>query len=154
MSMDQETMVNDQVPPQASPDLPTRAVYRKKIVATPEEIELAKSTLVSLGYPDELYKVTIEGDEFIFRPLLGRDWAELRAFIEANIANLDNDLYLEKICERGLVFPDISSDPMQWDLQRAGCQSTIAKQILAHSGFLDPDIDQSEYIKIEPINSI
>lgn len=126
----------------------------KKQPLTPEIIEAMKEAMVAHGLPPKIYKFEIDKDVFVFRPLFRADWNEINGFIQANQGNVKQEDVDRRVCERGILWPEHVMMPMIWDFQRAGVQSTLAKHILGRSGFFDPDLDQRDYLKIEPIANV
>lgn len=121
---------------------------------TPDIIEEMKLALEGCGLPPTIYKFENEGDLFVFRPLYRRDWLEIDEYVQANQNTVRQDSVDLKICEKAVVWPGELLDPIHWDFQRAGYQSTLAKFILARSGFFDDSIDQSQYMRVEPLSTI
>ena len=124
-----------------------------RVTVTDESIVAAKAALARMGYPDDLYKVTIAKDTYLIRPLIIRDWIEVKSFIQSDSPNLYNDAFLERVCQKAVIVPDIAGNPILWGLQKAGVQMTLARHILARSGFLDQEMDQSDYMDIEFITA-
>jgi hypothetical protein len=135
----------------AKTGLPTAEVTRTRIPLTPEVIAEQKAYLTSQGLPAKIYKFEADGDTFIFRPLYRGDWNEIQAFVQANQSTIRQDAINQKICEKALLWPEALLHPAIWEVQRAGIQDSLAKFILAHSCFLDPDLDQSSYLRVEPL---
>ena len=133
--------------------MPTATVTRQKVELTPELIQAQKKALEQQGIPPKIYKFSFDGDTFVFRPLYRSDWNRIQAFIRDNQNTISQDAIDQKICEYGIVFPDIVGNPVLWEVQRAGFQSNLAKQILGKSGFFDPDLDQSDLLKVEPLGT-
>jgi hypothetical protein len=127
---------------------------RKQYELTPEVIEDAKIALEACGLPPVIYKFENEGDVFVFRPLYRRDWLEIDEYVQANQNTVRQESVDLKICEKAIVWPGELLDPIHWDFLRAGYQSTLAKFILSRSGFFDDTIDQSQYMRIEPLSTV
>jgi len=123
---------------------------RRKHVLTPEIIEALKAALLQAELPDEIYKFTEGDDVFVFRPLLRKDYLEILGFSQTSQGNVTNEMYYQKVCEKCLLWPDIAYDAVQWDVQRAGIQESLARFILAKSGFLSPEADPDFYL--EPLS--
>lgn len=129
-------------------------ITRKKYELTPEIVEELKGLLVEHGLDPRIYKYVNDGDTIVFRPLMFFDYTDIQGWVKSNETNggtIGQDEIDRKICEKGLVWPGDFANPMIWDVQKAGLQSTLSKQILARSGFIVNEIDQSEYMSVEPL---
>lgn len=124
---------------------------RKKYELTPEIIDELKQALAANGFNEKIYKFANDGDTIVFRPLLHLDYQEIQAWVKANGDNLGQDEIDKAICQKALVWPGELLNPIVWDVQKAGMQSTLSKQVLARSGFIVPDVDQSEYMSVVPL---
>jgi hypothetical protein len=133
--------------------MPTAIRTRVREELTPELIDRIKETLAEIGLPPVIYKFGFDKDTFVFRPMLGRDWAEIQQFIAMNEGRLSQEAVDHKICEKAVLWPNVT-DPVMWDVQRAGYQSTLAKHVMARSGFYDPDLDQSSYLRVEALVNV
>jgi hypothetical protein len=134
-------------------DLP----QRKKYELTAEIVEQLKKLLVENGLEPKIYKFINDGDTMVFRPLMFSDYTDIQAFVKSNEANgsaVSQDDIDRMICDKGIVWPGEVVNPSFWDLQKAGLQSTLAKQILARSGFIVNEIDQSAYMSVEPLITV
>jgi hypothetical protein len=131
----------------AKPGLPGAAA--PKVSLTPELIATIKENLVERGLPPKLYKFSLADEEVIFRPLVLADYATVQDYIQANEGRVRQDDIDYKIIEKGLVWPQELVHHENWERQPAGLQSTLAKQILARSGFFVDEVDQSEFMRVE-----
>lgn len=132
--------------------LPTTS--RIKMELTPEIVAAIKSELEAMGLPQKIYKFTYEDDVFVFRPLYRSDWNKIQAYMRDNQSTLTQDAIDEKVCRTAVIFPDVSLHPTQWEIQRAGYQSALASYVLAKSGFLNPDLDQSDMLRVEALGEV
>lgn len=126
-------------------------ITRKKHELTPEIVEELKRLLEASNLEPKIYKFVNDGDTIVFRPLMFFDYQEIQAYVKTNGENVSQDDVDRKICEKALMWPGELANPMFWEVQRAGLQSTLAKQVLARSGFIVNDIDQSGYMSVEPL---
>lgn len=121
---------------------------------TPALIEEIKAEMAQYGLPPRLFKYTCEGRAIVWRPLFRFDWNEINAFVQSNNGNVRQEDVDRKICEKAICWPQDITSPFHWDFQPAGLQSSLAKQVLSRSGFFDPEIDQSAYLKVEPLTTV
>lgn len=121
---------------------------------TPELIAELKQMLASRGLPEKLYKFTIGDQEVVFRPLLIGDYVVIQEFIAANDGRVKQDEIDFKICEKATLWPQDLLWHEKWEVQLAGLQSTLSKQVLARSGFFVDEIDQSEFMAVEPLTTV
>jgi hypothetical protein len=133
-----------------TPELPV--VTRQQLQLTSKIVEQIKAELVASGLPPKIYKMTFDGDTFVFRPLYRPDWNRIQAFLRDNQKAFSEELVNRKVCEAAVIFPDTMFHPTQWDLQRAGYADTLAKFVMAKSGFFDPNVDQSDILSVEPLD--
>lgn len=127
---------------------------KKKYELTPEIVEQLKQLMVENGLEPKIYKFVNDGDTLVFRPLIFEDYAEIQMYVKSNEMNggaVGQDDIDRMICNKGILWPGEVVNPSFWDLQKAGLQGTLAKQILARSGFIVNDIDQSAYMSVEPL---
>ena len=128
-------------------------VTRQKHVLTPEIIEDLKRRLVDNGFDDRIYKYTESGEDIVFRPLMHFDYQAIQSWMKTNEGSVNQDDVDRMICEKALVWPPEIITPVGWEVQKAGLQNTLAKQVLARSGFIVSDIDQSGYMSVEPLST-
>lgn len=131
-------------------ELPTAP--RVQLELTPKIVEQIKRELSAAGLPTKIYKMTFDGDVFVFRPLYRRDWNRIQAFLRDNQKAFSEELFNRKVCEAAVIFPDTMFHPLQWEQQRAGYADTLAKFVMAKSGFFDPNVDQSDLLSVEPLD--
>ncbi|HYT43961.1 MAG TPA: hypothetical protein VEP90_16595 [Methylomirabilota bacterium] len=132
----------------------TGVYTRKKYELTPEVVEELKKLLEANSLEPKIYKFVNDGDTIVFRPLMFFDYTDIQAFIKSNGENVTQDDIDRKICEKAVVWPGEMVNPMFWEVQRAGLQSTLAKQILARSAFIVEGIDQSGYMSVESLVTV
>ncbi len=120
----------------------------------PEVIDGLKADLTERGLPAQIYKFVADGDTFVFRPLYRPDWNQIQAFVQDSQGNVRQDDLDRRICEKALLWPEETLHPAVWETQKAGYQGSLAKMVLARSGFFDPEIDQSSYLRVEPLVTV
>jgi hypothetical protein len=125
-----------------------------KVELTPEIVAQIKKELADQGLPTKIYKFVFDGDEFVFRPLYKKDWNRIQAHAKEFESTFTPDDLDEKICQTGVIFPDTMFHPIQWQVQRAGYSGSLAKLVLAKSGFYDPDVDQSDILSVEALGEV
>lgn len=135
----------------------TNIVAPQKYELTDEIIAGLKAALVKEGLPDKLYRFTFGGksqDVILFRPLLRDEWEKrVEAYKQAN-PNLTQDQWDERICSEGLVWPADMLEPSRWGIQPAGYQPTLSANIQARSGFIQQEVDQADYMLVEPLSTV
>lgn len=129
----------------------TNVVTRKKYDLTPEVIEELKKALQVNGYSEKIYKFDNDGDTIVFRPLFAPDYQDIQAWVKTKGDTTSQDEIDWMVCQKAIVWPGELTNPVMWDVQKAGIQSSLAKNILARSGFIVPDIDQSSYMSVTPL---
>lgn len=151
-----EFIMDDGVPTQMAPENTSYKVpvfNRIPNVFTPEIAEQLKAALQVSGLPIKLYKITFDNETFIVRPLMIRDWLEVQKFIQAQAGNIRPDQVERRVVETALVWPKEVLQPLCWELQRAGLQKALYDNIMARSGFIVSDVDQSEFLRVEPLST-
>jgi hypothetical protein len=118
---------------------------------TPELIEKIKEYLVASELPPVIYKFVSDQQVIVFRPLYKPDWEEVQDFVDSNTGGVRQDLVDELICQKAICWPGDILEPQKWAVQKAGLQVSLAKMIVARSGFFDEDLDQSSYLRVEPL---
>jgi hypothetical protein len=151
-----EYVMDDGTPASLAPDTTIKppTITRVPREFTPEIAAELKNALQVSGLPIKLYKVNFDNETYIIRPLMLRDWLEVQKFIQSNNGQLRQDQIDRKVVELGLVWPQEIIHPLRWEIQRAGLQKSLADQIMARSGFIVGDVDQSEFLKVEPLTTM
>lgn len=151
-----EYVMDDEGPlaaPDSRPQVPQ--ISRIPRAFTPEIAAELKQALTISGLPLKLYKLTPgEGEIYIIRPLMQRDWLEVQKFIQSNGNSVRQDQIDKKVVDLGLVWPQEVLQPTCWQLQRAGLQKLLADQIMARSGFIIENVDQQEFLQVESLTTI
>ena len=120
-------------------------------------IETYKGQLRQAGKIAKLWKVTVGKQPFIIRALSRIDYMPIEAYQRSN-RQVDPaelmDTLDRKTCMLGIVWPTTINHPLFWDNSEAGLCSTLANHIRSRSCWLVPEVDQSEWIAMDPVTAV
>lgn len=123
-------------------------------VADAATIAAIKQAAFEAGLGDKLYSFQLDDQQVVFRPLMRGDWNEIQAFVQTHRGQVTPEALEQKVCEKAILWPIQIVHPLHWERQRAGLQRTLAQYIQARSGFIDENLDQSAYMKFEPLYTL